>query len=252
MIDIHTHILPRLDDGAKDGAQAKAILQKEQEQGVTTIVFTPHYYGRKHTPQRFLDRRNEAFEQLKPRLDDRLCVRLGAEVHFKGVNVPEYGELCKLAIEGTRYILLEFPFVQKWPVELMDTLANFIEETDFVPIVAHIERYPEVLKDPSLVTELVNMGCLIQVNTSAFLNKREKSFAFALLKRGLVHCIGSDSHDTELRAPNWTEAKQAVETAGFAAEWENAQENMRRILNNEEVVFNLDAPPIKKFFGKYR
>ena len=251
MIDIHTHILPHLDDGAKDTATSLAIMQEMLSQGVTTAVFTSHYYGRKHSPTRFIQKRNEAYERLKTHIPAGLNARLGAEVHFSGINVPEYDELCKLAIEGTTYILLELPFTTKWTRELTELIADFVYETGYTPIIAHVERYKEVLKKPSLVNELVNMGCLIQVNAQSFLDKKTKNFAFALVKHGLVHCIGSDSHDMDTRKPCLIAARAAFEQAGYIAEWEKIQENMKKVLANEEVDVS-GYGMVKKFFGKYK
>ena len=251
MIDIHTHILPHLDDGAKDTATSLAILQEQRSQGVTTMVFTPHYYGRKHPPVRFLERRNDAYARLKDRIPSDLDVRLGAEVHFTGINVPDYDELCKLAIENTTYILLELPFTTKWTHELTEKIADFVYETGYTPIIAHVERYGEVLKKPALVNELVEMGCLIQVNAQSFLDKKTKSFAFALVKHGLAHCVGSDTHDMEERKPCLMDAKAAFEKEGLSKEWETIQNNMQKVLSNEEVEVSVDGI-VKKFLGKYK
>ena len=114
MIDLHTHILPHMDDGAKDSSVTAAILQKEVEQGVQALVFTPHYYCKDRTPEQFLEKRNRMFQHIKPLIPENLEVRLGCELHFTGLNMPEVEELCKLAIEGTNYILLEFPFTSGW------------------------------------------------------------------------------------------------------------------------------------------
>ncbi|MBQ2769013.1 MAG: hypothetical protein IJF44_03470 [Clostridia bacterium] len=251
MIDFHTHVLPRLDDGAKDSRAALAILQNEKQQGVTCVLCTSHYYGKKYAPEQFLTRRNAAYARIKEEVPEGVSLRLGAEVHFTGVNVAEYDELRRLCIEGTDYILIEFPFMQKWSGELFNRLADFMAETDCVPIIAHVERYREVLKNPAIINELLAMGCLLQVNTSAFLNRREKSLAFALLRRNAVHCIGTDAHDEGTRAPNWTETKAAIEKAGLLKEFEGVQQTMSRILANERVEVGL-VPPIKKLFGKYR
>ena len=211
MVDIHTHILPHLDDGAKNTDMSVAMMKMLKKQGVETVVFTPHYYGKRTNPEIFLQRRNAMFEHVKPQIPDGLQVKLGAEVHFTGINMPENDEICKLALEGTKYILFEFPFTMAWTAELMTRLSDFIRDTDYTPIIAHVERYSEVQKKPALVSEFVKMGCLIQVNAPAFLNKREKKLAFALLKHGFVHCLGTDSHNMDNRSPDMLTAKTAVE-----------------------------------------
>ena len=251
MIDFHTHILPHLDDGAKDTATAIAMLQMQSEQRVKKVVLTSHYYGRKHSPQRFLEKRSEAFARIKNDLPEDMEVKLGAEVHFTGVNMPEFDKLCGLAIEGTKYILLELPFTSKWTGDILNKLSDFVYETGYTPIIAHVERYGEVLKKPSLVNDLVEMGCLIQVNAPSFLNKRERKLAFALLKHGFVHCLGTDSHDMGVRAPDFTTAKEVVEKAGYLAEWERAEKITDDLFAGRQVCIEC-GKPIKKCFGFYR
>ena len=250
MVDFHTHILPHIDDGAKDTEMAKAMLQSEVKDGVTDILLTPHYYGKKHSPDRFIEKRNGMWLHLQSHTPENLNVHLGAEVHFTGVNVPDYEELCKLAIGDTNYILLEFPFTTKWTKSLLDVVADFIYETGYTPIIAHVERYNEVLKRPAYAKELIEMGCLLQVNSTAFITKKERAFAFALLGKGMVHCVGTDTHDMSIRKPNLAHVKTAVEEAGYAKEWAEVQSNMQKILKGEPVEVRVPSK-IKRFFGKY-
>ena len=249
MIDLHTHILPHIDDGAKDTEMSAAMLKAEYKQGVDTIVLTSHYYGKKRSPEDFLAHRNSLYEHIKPRIPEGLKVLLGAEVHFTGVNNAEYGELCKLAIEGTKYILIEFPFTNAWTKSLLDRLADFIYYTDYTPIIAHAERYKEIWKKPPLITELVSMGCLIQVNLSSFADKRAKKLAYAMLKHGYVHCLGTDTHDMGVRAPDWS-VKEKLLSEGYSSQWERAQSIMEKVVTGEHVRVEL-GKPIRKFFGKY-
>ena len=110
MIDIHTHILPHMDDGAKDSATALRMLDMSIAQGVETVVFSPHYYGKSRSPQKFLEARGAMYEHIRARIPEGIKTRLAAEVHFTGVNSIDEEEMCSLAIEGTEYLLVEFPF----------------------------------------------------------------------------------------------------------------------------------------------
>ncbi len=251
MIDFHTHLLPRIDDGAKDMATAVAMLEAERAQGVTTVVLTPHFYGIKRSPQQFLQKRAEIAEQLQARLPQGTRIRLGAEVHFTGMSPPSYEDICRLAIEGTNYVLLELPFEAVWRKNMVDVLSDFIYETGYTPIIAHVERYREVRKKPAILTELMRMGCLLQVNARSFVDKRDKQFAFALLKKGMVHCIGSDAHDEVKRPPDMSEGKRAVEKAGLSLAWERVQDIMDEVLQGGQVRVEC-GKPLKKIFGKYR
>ncbi len=250
MIDMHTHILPHIDDGAKDSATALTMLDMELSQGVDTIVFSPHYYGKSRSPKQFLETRQTMYEHIRSRIPLDIQTRLAAEVHFTGINPIENDDMCSLAIEGTEYVLVEFPFTTAWTASLLDRLSQFVYDTAYTPIIAHVERYQEVQKKPSLLTELLRMGCLLQVNTTSFLEKNEKKFAFTLLRNGYVHCLGTDAHDAEYRAPDYEKAKKAIQEAGYAAGFERLQENMRCILDNQSVELP-EYRPIKKIFGMY-
>ncbi len=234
MIDIHTHILPNVDDGARSVEDAQQLLQMEIEQGVKEIVFTPHYYG-KQTVSTFIELCQNAHEQIRPFLPADIKTRLGAEVHLTGINDPSDEALCALAIEGTKYVLFEFPFNERWSNRLLERVNSFINDTGYTPIIAHIERYYEALSSPMIVFELVRMGCLVQLNTRAFLEKSTRRFAFALLKHGLVHCVGTDAHDIKNRAPDYLQAQNVVKKAKLDTEWTELQWCMRMILAGEAV-----------------
>lgn len=249
MVDIHTHVLPDLDDGAKNERESAELLRQEQEQGVHEIVFTPHYYGKKRPLKEFVAQRQAALEKIREYIPEGMRFRLGAEIHMTGVNDPCDDVLCALAIEGTKCVLFEFPFTEKWNKSLLQRVNEFINDTDYIPVIAHIERYKEVRKNPAIVAKLVHMGCLVQVNTRAFLDKRTKRFAFALLKNGLVHCLGTDTHSPLMRAPDYAAAREAVEAAGYAKEWKRAQLHMRKLFDNESI--RITYKPVKKFLGLY-
>ena len=248
MIDFHTHVLPTIDDGAKDDSVSADILRQENEQGVRTIVFTPHYYGKREL-EYFLDIRKVAMDKIAPIIPSEIQVRLGAEVHITGINDPSYDALCALAIEGTKCVLFEFPFLTEWSINLMEKVADFISDTGYTPIIAHAERYREFLSNPILLSEFIRMGCYIQISTSAFLRKSTKKFAFAALKRGLVHCLGTDTHNAENRAPDYAAAKRAVYDKGCGEQWEQAQKLMERILSGETP--HVAYIPLRKKWGFY-
>ncbi len=244
MIDIHTHILPNMDDGASSVEVSAELLRMEAEQGVREIVLSSHYYG-KNTVEEFIQLRQEALNKIQAVIPDGIKVRLGAEVLMTGINDPSDETLCALAIEGTKCVLLEFPFTLRWSPLLFERVSDFIAETGYTPIIAHTERYLEVMKNPSLVTQFVQMGCLIQLNSCAFIEKRTRRLALALVKHGLVHCLGTDAHDLDRRSPDYAEAKALMEKWGYASEWNEIQWQMGKILAGERV--NKPYGKVKKF-----
>ena len=243
MIDLHTHALPYIDDGASDPQVTAEILKMEWEQGVREVLFTPHYYG-KRSIEEFLDKRKKGLESIQDVIPAGMKTRVGAEVLLTGVNDPTDDAICALAIEGTKYVLIELPF-QKWRESLLDRISDFVEETGYTPIIAHVERYVEVLKNPSILTYFTEMGCLIQVNVDTFLDKRLKRFAFALLKKGMVHCLGTDAHNATTRGVHYAEAKNAILDKGLEAEWNGIQWCMQKVVKGEAVL--LPSATLRKF-----
>lgn len=250
MVDFHTHILPEIDDGAKDVETARAMMEAEKANGVDTVLLTSHYYAKKRSPDQFVQKRAESFAAIKDLIPDGLTVKLAAEVHLKGYSGAAFEDVCKLAIEGTRYILIELPFTTKWTERLLQKLEDFIRETDYTPVLAHVERYAEVQKRPAFLQTFINMGCLLQVNCGAFLERRTRSLAFAMLKKGYVHALGTDAHNLDSRSCDYAAAKAEIEGRGYAAEFGRTQKNMRHILADESVKVGRPKK-IKKFFGRY-
>lgn len=250
MTDIHTHVLPRIDDGAPDRETAARMLEELRSQGVTTVVLTPHYYGRFHSPRAFLNKRKEAYEKIRDTVPQGTNVRLGAEVHFSDAFAGNE-QSAQLAIEGTRYVLIELPFPSEWNNLLFRKIRYFMDETDCVPIIAHFCRYLQVRKNPALLSDLAAMGCLLQVNASAFLDPKDRRLIFAAMKHNLVHCIGSDCHNLTDRAPDYKAAIDAAEKAGFKDKIEEIQQTMKDILADRDVV-RKTSRPVKKFLTFYR
>ena len=248
MIDFHSHVLPNIDDGAKDVETSLKMLEESKRQGVTTLLCTPHYYGKRRSPERFLEKRKESYALIADKIPDGLALRFGAEVYFTQDMVASYEDLALLCIEDTRYIMIELPFTSQWSAKLLDRLETFIYETGCTPLIAHIERYPAVLKKPSLAKKLMDMGCLLQVNAEAFEGKATKSFVFALLQKGMVHAVGTDMHNLEDRAPNLRILSAVLSTlpkeVGDAL---HATESA--ILDN--LPIETKAKSVRKFFGKY-
>ena len=130
----------------------------------------------------------------------------------------------------------------------MEKIHDFVTETGYTPIIAHVERYQAFQKNPALMTDFVEAGCLLQVNTETFINKETKNFAFAMLKKGLVHCLGTDMHGAEDRKCDYALAKEAIEAEDPFA-FECMQDIMQGVLNGETV--RPEVGKMRRFMGKY-
>ena len=124
MTDLHTHILPGIDDGAIDEGVSSEQMKSLLEQGVDKVVFTSHYYGRKRSPKQFLEARADAFGRIKDLIPEGMETYLGAEVHFAAEMAASDESICAMAIGDTRYILAELPFAAFGGLYFLDGLYS--------------------------------------------------------------------------------------------------------------------------------
>ncbi len=203
--DFHTHILPGMDDGAADIGTAVAMVRKLQEQGVEHIVLTPHYYAENENIEEFLARREAAYARLlsAPGADSFPPMLLGAEVRLKQ-GMSEQPELKKLCVQGTRLLLLEFPYLRHadW---MLQEVENIAYQLQVVPMLAHIDRFLAWghMTEKQAQRVLDFEDAIVQVNNEAVVDRRSRKFVKKLLKEDYVFVFGSDTHNMKDRAPNF-------------------------------------------------
>ena len=203
MIDIHTHILPGVDDGSSSIEESEKMLGMLSEQGVDTVVATPHFYIDDTKVEEFLELRWSCAEKLIKAVDQdvRPQIVLGAEVQF----FPELytmDNVEKLCISGTKYMLVEMPFEQ-WSGYTYKTLSKLYTARGIVPIIAHVERYLEFQEqsDTDVLRKLKEANALIQTNCSFLTDRTTKRRALKLVKKDLINFMGSDCHNMTTRMP---------------------------------------------------
>lgn len=234
MIDMHCHIIPGVDDGATTKKDVRSLLQMEYESGVDTILLTPHYRKGMFEPskERVMKRASYVVRELRDMgLDMKLY--LGCEYHANADMVEDLAREPRFRINGGRYVLIEFSSqhvfqkVRNWIYELVNA--------GFKPIIAHVERYPLVVKEMEQVEELIDMGALIQVDSGALLGKhgfRLKHIAKKLLKNEYIHFIGTDAHDRKDRCPDLDACERYIaKKMGKRYARELLIENPQKILN---------------------
>lgn len=207
MIDFHTHILPNVDDGSNSIEQSLEMLNILKGQGVNTLLLTPHFYANDESVDEFIDRRNNAYIRLLEKTMETPELILGAEVRYYD-GISHLQDLKKLRIEGTRFLLLEMPF-NRWTDYAINEIIDIASRGKITLVLAHIERYLPVLSN-KVIELLSNHGVLFQVNASFFDGFVKSRKAVKMLKQNLIHFIGTDSHNTDDRAPNMDVAKNAI------------------------------------------
>lgn len=205
MIDIHTHILPGVDDGSQSVEETVKMFEMLLGQGVDTVVATPHMYLDEDEIDSFLKRRDEAALKIQGCVEreERPALALGAEVQF----IPELcamDDVEKLCISGTRYILVEMPF-SEWSGYTYKALTQLYTARGITPIIAHVERYLDFQKesDEKVLMNLKEANALIQINSSFLTFKASRRRALALVKKNLINFMGSDGHNISTRKPEF-------------------------------------------------
>lgn len=235
MTDLHTHILPFMDDGAKDLDESVGLLLQQKQQGVSRIALTSHFDCETMDVNAFLERRaascGELMAHLGPQLRD-MQFKLGCEVRYSP-NLQDVAHW--LCLEGTDMILLELP-TSHCPAFLDRTLCSFRAD-GIIPLIAHVERYPYVLNNPAILYKWIANGACIQVNAGALLGGGPKKQILNMIRWGLVHVISSDTHSLQRRPPNLSKAMHVVERA-------LGKETVRRLRQNAADLFDGEEPRI--------
>lgn len=198
MIDMHTHILPGVDDGASDMEESICIIETAINEGIDTIVLTPHI--RDDLDWKNIDKINKTYLSLKKECLARslnIHLVLGAEILLIPTLIDRLKENPSVCFgKGElKYVLVEFPFYQ-FPLYTEDVLFKMLTE-NYIPIIAHPERYLYLNNKFKNIKKWAENGVVFQINTGSLNGQygiRVKRFAKKLLKNGLVYFLGSDVH----------------------------------------------------------
>lgn len=211
VIDVHSHILPQIDDGSASIRESLSLLHLEAQQGIETVIATPHFYPEQDDPERFLRRREAAYMRLKAAMqgENRLPdIKLGAEVYFFR-TMGDSEALKQLTIDPKRCILIEMPHAP-WTQGMYRVLTDVREKQDLIPVVAHVDRYIRRFHTYGIPEKLSQMPVLVQANASFFLDRSTSAMALRMLSRGQIHLIGSDCHNLQARPPRLGEAIELI------------------------------------------
>ena len=212
-IDIHSHVLPGLDDGAKDLADTVSMLRIAAAEGISDMIVTPHFHlGRHIAPPGMVLRTLERVQQIAE--TKRIPIRLypGSEVYNFDDMVSSLKRKDILTMNGSDFVLVEFS-----PAVMFRTMQNAMDgllNEGYQPILAHVERYECLLKDTDSVFFLHDMGVRIQVNASTVTGKNGadgKRFVHRLLQGRVVDHIGTDAHGHEHRTPEMAQCRKTIE-----------------------------------------
>ena len=186
-LDIHSHILPQVDDGAKDIETSIKLLEMLKEQGVTDVIATPHFYPNENNVEEFVD-------------TDLPNVYLGCELrYFNGIGKSD--AIKQFTIAGTNYLLLELPYGEPIKDFVLQDIIDINERLGLIPILAHIERYGKVKGYKKLLKLISNGDAVAHINAGGVINKETTRLCEKLIKGGYVSYLASDTHSVHNRPP---------------------------------------------------
>ena len=236
MIDFHSHILPGIDDGAKNLEQSIAMVNEAKKVGFTKIISTSHYMENYYECNE--KNRKELLEQVQKNVNGiELC--LGNEIYITNniIELLQNGQAS--SINGTKSVLFEFPLINTRPMNDKEVIYRLVEN-GYIPIIAHPERYPFIQENPDYLYELEEMGALFQANYGSIIGMyglKAKKTLKILLKNNLISFFGSDAHRPEQVYNKMPKIIKKLKKIISNEEFEEFTEiNPERVLKNENII----------------
>jgi len=237
MVDLHSHILPETDDGAKSMDEALAMAKIAEEQGFSKIIATPHFIEYEIvTDKKELIKKIHKLNEILKKENINIEVLPGNEVYISP-NLPKMLKNKEIfTLNNGPYILIEFP-MGDIPVYIEDVLYE-VRLLGYKPVIAHPERYAKIMENPNYLKSLIEQGNYVQINSQSItggLGEKTRKTAEILLKHKMVHFIGTDAHSPRARSPK---IKKTLEVMKEWVDTEYVEEiinNGTSLLNGEEI-----------------
>jgi len=246
MIDIHSHPLWEVDDGAETFEDAVGMCQIAAEDGITHLVATPHCnYTYTFNPE--VNRQKLA--QLQAAIGGSLKLLLGCDFHLSYDNIQKLVETpMDFTINQSSYLLVEFP--DQFVPEQLDRVFYDVQVAGLTPIITHPERNPVFARKSGLLHHWVSHGCLAQVTAQSYTGRFGEApmrLAEAWLEANLVHFFASDAHSTKFRRPGLSECyRKVAESLGEETAQRLMKKNPEAVINDMPMPFQPPPLPPKK------
>jgi protein-tyrosine phosphatase len=237
MVDIHSHILPEVDDGASSWEMAVHMCHMAAQDGIEHMVATPHANGQFAYDRDWL---RGVLNELRQRVGPKPKLSLGCDFHFSYENLASLAEAPhRYTIEDTPYLLVEFSDFSV-PPSVTDELHDLLRR-GLQPIITHPERNLLLQRRPERVLQWVRLGCIVQVTASALSGRwgdKAKKVAHWLLEREAVHILATDSHSVESRPPILSDARDLL-TRSFGQSFAQTlvNDNPRAVVSGQPLPY---------------
>ncbi len=254
MIDVHAHILPGIDDGARDIEDTIEMIKEAEKAGFTDIITTSHYIENEYNVNK--ENRKYIIEAIQEELSkENIEINLynGAEIYITNelLDLVEDGVAPSLA--GSRYVLFELPLSGSKVIYIEQVIEDLIV-AKYTPIIAHPERYDMVKDNPNVAVEWVKKGALLQSNYASIIERyghKSKQTLLKLIDANAIHFLGTDTH-----RPNTIYSQMSDILEEFRKEIgeEKLNElttiNPQKITNNEKIFVDTPQEIKKRWFGR--
>ena len=255
MIDIHCHIVPNVDDGAKNIEDALEMAKIAYSEGIRKIINTSHYHPSfDYKKGKELSQSINNFNDILKLNNIDIEVFIGNEIYYSEDIIQIIEEKEFYTLNNSRYLLIEFP-PMNFPKNILDIIYE-IKIRGYIPILAHVERYKAVHENINLIYDCINEGALIQVNSSSIIGKNGKeikNISEILLNNNMIHFIATDAHSSTRRRP------MVMETYDYISKKYGDKkakilfiENPSKVMEDKDI--NIDLPmkyeKSKGFFKK--
>jgi len=237
VVDIHSHILPEVDDGPKSWDVSVAMCKAAAADGITHMVATPHANDRYHYDREYLQGLVAHLQEL---VGDAPKLSLGCDFHLSYDNMQDVlANPARYAIEGSRYMLVELSNYSV-PTQTTDCFLK-LGDCGITAVITHPERNPILRESPQRVLEWAEQGCVIQMTGAAltgFWGERTRRAAQWLLEHQAVHVLATDSHDMQKRVPVLSRSRDAAaDICGEEVAEALVEANPRAIIENQPLPF---------------
>ncbi|MBU8586950.1 tyrosine protein phosphatase [Priestia megaterium] len=255
MIDLHCHILPGIDDGAKTLQDSVDMAREAVSQGIHTIVATPHHQNGKYKNEKeYILQQTSNLNKCLNQENIPLTILPGQETRIYGGILEDYLEGKILTLNQTnKYLFVELPSGQV--PQFTERLFYDIQTKGLTPIIVHPERNSRLIEEPDILYELVNKGALTQVTASSLtgqFGKKIKRFSFDLIEANLAHVIASDAHNISGRSFHMQQASNLISSQYGKDMLYTFQENAEAIVNGYSCLKGTpEKVKKKKFLGVF-
>lgn len=253
MIDIHSHIIPGIDDGSRDIETSIKMLRMAEEDGIKTIAATPHYVkGNYETPYETVIKMVAQLQNEARERGLKIEIIPGQEVFIDNNTIKDYKKKNIGCISNTKYMLIELP-MDTMPDYALDIIYE-LRLLDITPILSHPERYQYIIENISAINDLANEGCLFQINTGSItgiFGKTVQKTAQKLMKHRMANFIASDCHTTNRRCPGLKAAIEIIQKKD--SDFLNILNiNTNNLVNNIEIKCDFELLKDRSIFSIFK